>query len=148
MFSTRRWRVLIPPGRLKKTFAKSSGPGGQSMNSSDSKVTLSFNIESDWLPPDLRALLKKQYPQKINNRNEFFQANRETPSATRNVELGIRKIQTLLDDLVTQQETPEVDRDQWIQELKKVNAVSRARVDRRAKSKSKERTAHKRWSPS
>src|ERR1700683_874566 len=47
--------LLIPDSELHERFSRSSGPGGQSVNTSDSRAELSFNVaESAVLPPALR----------------------------------------------------------------------------------------------
>jgi ribosome-associated protein len=38
--------VLIPEGELRWRFSRSSGPGGQSVNTADSRVQLSFDLNS------------------------------------------------------------------------------------------------------
>ncbi|RZS77566.1 ribosome-associated protein [Motilibacter rhizosphaerae] len=48
-------RVEIPPAELTWRFSRSSGPGGQSVNTTDSRVELSFDVErSESLPEQLR----------------------------------------------------------------------------------------------
>jgi ribosome-associated protein len=52
--------ITIPPDELSWRFSRSPGPGGQSVNTTDSRVELSYDIaESEALPPVLkeRALL-------------------------------------------------------------------------------------------
>ncbi len=36
--------LLIPAGELRERFSRSSGPGGQSVNTTDSRVELSFDV--------------------------------------------------------------------------------------------------------
>src|SRR5271156_1145426 len=36
--------LLIPAGELHERFSRSSGPGGQSVNTADSRVELSFDV--------------------------------------------------------------------------------------------------------
>jgi ribosome-associated protein len=38
-------RLVIPAGELHERFSRSSGPGGQSVNTTDSRVELSFDVE-------------------------------------------------------------------------------------------------------
>ena len=38
-----RW-LVIPAGELRERFSRSSGPGGQSVNTTDSRVELSFDV--------------------------------------------------------------------------------------------------------
>ena len=44
--------IVIPEGELRWRFSRSSGPGGQSVNTTDSRVELSFDLSStDVLDP-------------------------------------------------------------------------------------------------
>lgn len=48
-------RLVIPGGELRERFSRSSGPGGQGVNTTDSRVELSFDVaRSAALPPALR----------------------------------------------------------------------------------------------
>lgn len=48
--------VLIPEGELRWRFSRSSGPGGQGVNTADSRVELSFDVaRSSALGPTQRA---------------------------------------------------------------------------------------------
>lgn len=47
--------LVIPAGELRERFSRSSGPGGQSVNTTDSRVELSFDVlRSPSLPPQPR----------------------------------------------------------------------------------------------
>ena len=47
--------LVIPGGELHERFSRSSGPGGQSVNTTDSRVELSFDVQrSPALPPQAR----------------------------------------------------------------------------------------------
>lgn len=51
---TRSWS--IPPAELSERFSRSSGPGGQGVNTTDSRVELSFDLAgSSSAPENLRA---------------------------------------------------------------------------------------------
>jgi ribosome-associated protein len=46
---------VIPPDELSWRFSRSPGPGGQSVNTTESRVELSYDLEdSDALPPTLK----------------------------------------------------------------------------------------------
>jgi ribosome-associated protein len=50
--------VTVPPDELTERFSRSGGPGGQSVNTADSRVELSFDVRrSRSLPEHLRARL-------------------------------------------------------------------------------------------
>jgi ribosome-associated protein len=46
-----KW-LLIPAGELHERFSHSSGPGGQSVNTADSRVELSFDVEQSAALPE------------------------------------------------------------------------------------------------
>ena len=47
--------LVIPAGELHERFSRSSGPGGQSVNTTDSRVELSFDVQrSPSLPENVR----------------------------------------------------------------------------------------------
>ncbi|MCW3842191.1 alternative ribosome rescue aminoacyl-tRNA hydrolase ArfB [Micromonospora yasonensis] len=49
-------RLLVPAAELRERFSRSSGPGGQGVNTTDSRVELSFDLAgSPSLPEPLRA---------------------------------------------------------------------------------------------
>ncbi|MGI6871433.1 alternative ribosome rescue aminoacyl-tRNA hydrolase ArfB [Amycolatopsis sp. 3B14] len=51
-------RLVIPAAELRERFSRSSGPGGQGVNTTDSRVELSFDVaRSPTIPDDLRPRL-------------------------------------------------------------------------------------------
>jgi ribosome-associated protein len=47
--------IVVPPEELSWRFSRSQGPGGQSVNTTDSQAELSFDVlRSAILPPDMR----------------------------------------------------------------------------------------------
>lgn len=44
--------LVIPDGELSERFSRSSGPGGQSVNTTDTRVELSFNVARSPSLPD------------------------------------------------------------------------------------------------
>jgi ribosome-associated protein len=44
--------LVIPESELSERFSRSSGPGGQSVNTADSRVELSFDVEHSPALPD------------------------------------------------------------------------------------------------
>jgi ribosome-associated protein len=48
--------IVVPDGELSERFSRSSGPGGQGVNTADSRVELSFDVaRSPSLPATTRA---------------------------------------------------------------------------------------------
>jgi len=44
--------LVIPDGELRERFSRSSGPGGQSVNTADSRVELSFDVANSAALPE------------------------------------------------------------------------------------------------
>jgi ribosome-associated protein len=58
--------VVIPEGELKWRFSRSSGPGGQSVNTADSRVELSLDLTTTTaLGPTLRARALERLDDKL-----------------------------------------------------------------------------------
>ncbi|MFB9234229.1 alternative ribosome rescue aminoacyl-tRNA hydrolase ArfB [Plantactinospora siamensis] len=54
-------RVSIPAGELSWRFSRSSGPGGQGVNTADSRVELSWDLDaSTALPDQLKARARQR----------------------------------------------------------------------------------------
>jgi ribosome-associated protein len=53
--------VVVPEGELSERFSRSSGPGGQGVNTTDSRVELSFDVaRSSVLPETTRTRMLKR----------------------------------------------------------------------------------------
>jgi ribosome-associated protein len=57
--------VRIAEGDLRWRFSRSSGPGGQSVNTSDSRVELSYDLARSALPAALRERALRRLEQKL-----------------------------------------------------------------------------------
>nr|MDT0663021.1 alternative ribosome rescue aminoacyl-tRNA hydrolase ArfB [Micromonospora sp. DSM 115978] len=54
-------RLVIPGSELRERFSRSSGPGGQGVNTTDSRVELSWNLaESGALSPELKERARQR----------------------------------------------------------------------------------------
>ncbi|MFC6017494.1 alternative ribosome rescue aminoacyl-tRNA hydrolase ArfB [Plantactinospora solaniradicis] len=54
-------RLVIPGGELRERFSRSSGPGGQGVNTTDSRVELSYDVgSSPTLPERLRERARER----------------------------------------------------------------------------------------
>jgi len=55
--------VVVPERELVERFSRSSGPGGQGVNTADSRVELSYDVaRSPSLPETVRARMQQQIP--------------------------------------------------------------------------------------
>jgi ribosome-associated protein len=88
--------TTIPPEELSWRFSRSPGPGGQSVNTTDSRAELSYDLaESDALPP----LLKQRALQALAGRlsgGVITVTASEFRSRLRNREAAAARLSTLL----------------------------------------------------
>jgi len=94
--------VEIPAGELAWRFSRSSGPGGQSVNTADSRVELSFDVRRSAVLPDvLRERMLAQLAHRLVD-GVLTVAASEYRSQHRNREAA----RTRLADLLTQASAP------------------------------------------
>ncbi|MFB8003858.1 alternative ribosome rescue aminoacyl-tRNA hydrolase ArfB [Nocardia sp. NPDC056000] len=61
-------RLVIPASELRERFSRSSGPGGQHVNTTDSRVELSFDLaNSPSVPESLRARMIERLATRLVN---------------------------------------------------------------------------------
>jgi ribosome-associated protein len=82
---------MISPEEIKKhterSFVRSSGPGGQNVNKSSTKVSLVFDIFSSPLHVGEKQRLLGKYPTGF-----IHITNQETRSQSQNLELGFQQL--------------------------------------------------------
>lgn len=77
----------------EKSFARSSGAGGQNVNKTSTKVFLVFDIQSSSLSPAEKSRLLRK------NESGFIQvSNQETRSQFRNMSLAFQHLQEIIQE--------------------------------------------------
>jgi ribosome-associated protein len=93
-------RVSIPEGELRWRFSRSGGPGGQSVNTADSRVELIFDVASSpSLPPYLRDRAVQRLAGRLVDGVVTVTAE-EHRSQLRNRESALRRLAELLRDAI------------------------------------------------
>jgi ribosome-associated protein len=88
--------VLVPARELKWRFSRSSGPGGQSVNTADSRVELSFDVEkSTALGPVQRARVLERLGRRLVDGVLTVTASQER-SQLRNREIALERLAGIL----------------------------------------------------
>lgn len=150
-----RHNIVVPTRRLTKRTSRSSGPGGQSVNMSDTRVQLSFQLDlADWIPADVRAKMFQLHKNRISKTNELMVACQNTSSQIENNRIAI----TMIDDLIAQAQKAVLDDQwetnekkdytEWVIEKKKrdgreIEIEKRAEAIKDQKNRSRERTKSK-----
>ncbi len=79
--------LVIPAGELRASTSRSSGPGGQHVNKSNTRVTLRWNIEaSDVLSARQLALLRSRLDRRLTRAGELVLHAGRARSRARNLE--------------------------------------------------------------
>ena len=79
--------LVIPAGELRASASRSSGPGGQHVNKSNTRVTLRWNIEtSEVLTDRQRALLHSRLDHQLTRGGELILNAGRARSRARNLE--------------------------------------------------------------
>jgi len=60
-------RIRIPAKELSAQFVRSSGPGGQNVNKSNTKVILSWNFKESTLSSAIKQRFLNRYPHKVSS---------------------------------------------------------------------------------
>jgi ribosome-associated protein len=93
-----RETIVIPDDELSWRFSRSSGPGGQGVNTTDSRVELSFSVvDSRVLSPTARARLLERLAHRLVDGVLTVVAS-EHRSQLRNREAAQDRLAALLDD--------------------------------------------------
>jgi ribosome-associated protein len=81
------------------TTSKSSGPGGQSVNKSNTKVHLRFSIEnSEYLTEQEKSMLRNKLGNRINSRDEIYVEIQTERSQLENKKIAKEKMLGLITD--------------------------------------------------
>ena len=96
----------IDKSKLMVRFARSSGPGGQHVNKTESKVDLRINIGDLNLPPEVHERLLELHGGRINKDNELVVTSDSTRTRQRNYDECLQK----LADIMVEASTPPKER--------------------------------------
>jgi ribosome-associated protein len=89
-------RVSVPAAELRWRFSRSSGPGGQGVNTTDSRVELSFDVaNSPSIPPFLRERALERLADRLSDGVVVIAAS-EHRSQLRNREAAAVRLAALL----------------------------------------------------
>ena len=85
--------VKVDPSEFRFVFARSSGPGGQNVNKTNSKAVLFWNVEASPSITDVvRLRFCSLYPNKINDAGEVVISSDETRDRMQNQARCIEKL--------------------------------------------------------
>jgi ribosome-associated protein len=88
-------RLTIPAEELTERFSRSSGPGGQGVNTTDSRVELVWDLASSALPEDVRDRLRARLGPRLTG-TELVVVASERRSQLRNREAARERLAGLV----------------------------------------------------
>jgi protein subunit release factor B len=92
---------FVDKTKLMVKFARSSGPGGQHVNKTESKVDLRININELNLPPEVHERLFELHGGKINKDNELVVTSDSTRTRHRNYDECLQKLADIMVEAAT-----------------------------------------------
>ncbi|XP_017075337.1 peptidyl-tRNA hydrolase ICT1, mitochondrial [Drosophila eugracilis] len=88
---------FIPMDRLEITYSRSSGPGGQHVNTVNTKVDVRFKVaQADWIPEETRQKLLKVLANRITKDGYFYIKSDLTRSQQMNLADALEKLRTII----------------------------------------------------
>ncbi|XP_058452421.1 large ribosomal subunit protein mL62 [Malaya genurostris] len=92
-----KFNGFIPLDKLDITYSRSSGPGGQNVNTTNSKVDVRFHLESAaWLSEGTRKRLAEQHKSRINKDGYLVIKSELTRSQQMNMADILEKLRTYI----------------------------------------------------
>lgn len=87
----------VPVSELNIDFVRSSGPGGQNVNKTNSKAVLKWNVgDSETYSEEQKNLIRGVAGKRLNQEDEITITSQEERKAPQNEKAGIEKLNSLI----------------------------------------------------
>uniref|UniRef100_A0A8C2C4X0 Large ribosomal subunit protein mL62 n=1 Tax=Cyprinus carpio TaxID=7962 RepID=A0A8C2C4X0_CYPCA len=97
----------IPVDKLKITYSRSSGPGGQHVNKVSTKAEVRFHVQTaEWIPEEVRQEILLKNKTRVNKAGELIVTSDISRSQQRNLEDCLQKISEMITEASQQQPEP------------------------------------------
>ncbi|GAA6104755.1 peptidyl-tRNA hydrolase ICT1, mitochondrial [Tachysurus ichikawai] len=91
--------VDIRVDKLKISYSRSSGPGGQHVNKVNSKAEVRFHVQTaEWIPEDVRKEILLQNKTRLNKAGELIVTSEVSRSQQRNLDHCVQKISKIISE--------------------------------------------------
>ncbi|XP_043085974.1 peptidyl-tRNA hydrolase ICT1, mitochondrial isoform X2 [Puntigrus tetrazona] len=97
----------IPVDKLKITYSRSSGPGGQNVNKVSTKAEVRFHVQTaEWIPEEVRQEILLKNKTRVNKAGELIVTSEISRSQHRNLEDCLQKISEMITEASQQKPEP------------------------------------------
>lgn len=117
---------LLPKSHFRLTYSRSSGPGGQKVNKTSSKATLTLNNwrSAEWIPQEVKKQLMENGFRYATKSGDWVIQNDTDRSRVQNAELCFIKLcDEIKRSVVFAGEVSEEDKQKWKEIRKKTNEI-------------------------
>jgi ribosome-associated protein len=135
--------LVIPAGELTVTGSRSSGPGGQHVNKSSTRVSLRWNIsESRALDEQTRSRLLVRLGSRLTRRGELVVHSDRERSRQRNLDAARRRMAGLVEEALRQRASRRATRPTRGSEERRLDAKRRQATTKKERSAGRRHRAH------
>ncbi|CAK8695551.1 unnamed protein product [Clavelina lepadiformis] len=125
----------IPIKDLTVKYSKSSGPGGQHVNKTLSKVEVRFHVSSaEWIPETTRSLILEKFWKKITRNGELIVWCDDSRYQLNNMKSCLSEIRELIKIAETPPDTSKEERIAELYDMDSVQAAHKKRLMKKRKN--------------
>ncbi|XP_076379432.1 large ribosomal subunit protein mL62 [Megalopta genalis] len=138
-----KFNGYIPLEQINITYSRSSGPGGQHVNRTNTKVDIRFQVKSaNWLSEEIREKLIAKYASKLTKDGYISVKSELTRSQQLNLADALEKLRTMIREVA--KPPPEISPETAEMKRKQFLAAARKRVHEKRKNSElrRHKTAH------
>ncbi|XP_053496383.1 peptidyl-tRNA hydrolase ICT1, mitochondrial [Ictalurus furcatus] len=100
----------IPVDKLKITYSRSSGPGGQHVNKVNTKAEVRFHVQTaEWIPEEVKTEILLKNKTRINKAGELIVTSEVSRSQQRNLDDCVQKISEIITEASQQPPEPSAE---------------------------------------
>ncbi|MEI6834786.1 MAG: alternative ribosome rescue aminoacyl-tRNA hydrolase ArfB [bacterium] len=89
--------IVVPTSEVTFSYARSSGPGGQNVNKTESKVILHWSLDrAVWVPDDVKSRFREAFGSRVNSSGEVVIHSDESRDRLANEKSCMEKLTNML----------------------------------------------------